>query len=237
MRTKIVLFAGAAAVALLAGGCGDKATPAAAPGAGAVASAASGVAAAPGGASAAPADAANSAPGVTPTKNTPVSTSQPKPGTTKDGQPGPAPAGDPGDGGNWFAALTPCPNKGQQHEVQKLVFADVTGDGVKDALVASTCQTTNAYWPSTVEVFDGTTGKKPKRLGVLLKDVGPTDEPWYVSSSVSGKVVTVKAYGLSAQAPRACPDLNLTYTYKYGNGTFTRTGRQAAKASGCLPIQ
>ncbi|WP_221322324.1 hypothetical protein [Actinoplanes sp. L3-i22] len=157
--------------------------------------------------------------GVKPTAVTPVRTS------------------DPGDGGNWFGALQKCPNGGQATEVQRLEFADLTGDGVKDALVARTCQASTSYWPSTVEVFDGTTGEKPKRIGTILKDVGSDDLPWFQSLSVSGKVVTVKTYGTSAKGQQSCPDLKLTYRYEYRSGAFTRIGRQATTVADCLVIR
>lgn len=217
MRTKIVFFAGAAAIALLAAGCSDKVAPTAAP---TVSSTASDAATSP----------ATAAPSATPTTATTTKPAAVPVKTT-------TPASDPGDGGNWIAALAPCPVKGIKTQVQKLAFADVTGDGVDDALVARTCESTTSHWPSTVEVFDGTTGAKPKRLATLLEEVGSTDMPWVVSVKGSGSTVTVKAYGLSAEAPKACPDLTLTYTYKYSNGDFTRTARKAVASVDCLPIE
>jgi hypothetical protein len=211
MRTKIVVFAGAAAIALLATGCTDQGAPVAAPSAEKAASSA-------------PTAGSTSKPVVTA-----VTTAKP--------QPKPSATGDAGDGGNWFGALAACRFAEQKTEVQKLVLADVTGDGVADALVARTCETTTSYWPSTVEVFDGTTGEAPKRIGTLLGDAGAADLPWFQSMSVSGRTVTVKAYGTSKDAPRACPDLKLTYKYSYSDGKFTRVGRQATEATGCLRIQ
>lgn len=151
-----------------------------------------------------------------------------KPGTTK-----PTPASDPGDDGNWFGALKPC-ERGLPTEVQRLERADLTGDGVAEALVARTCEPVTSRWPSTVEVFDGTTGEKPRRLGVLLEDAGAADHPWFVSLTVSGGTVSVTAHGVSANSPLACPDLKLTYQYRYAGGKFTRTSRKATKSADCL---
>ena len=144
--------------------------------------------------------------------------------------------GDAGDGGNWFGAIESCP-PGQAEEVQKLAFGDVNGDGIKDALVARTCESITSRWPSTVEVFDGTTPEKPRRIGVLLKDAGPTDFPWITSVGVSGGVVTVKAHGVGKDSPQACANLKLTYRYTFQDAAFTRTGRTATTAADCLPTE
>ncbi|BCJ40543.1 hypothetical protein GCM10010168_81230 [Actinoplanes ianthinogenes] len=220
MRKKIVLFVGAAAIALLATGCSETAKPAATSAAPAPVPSSP----APVATTSAPAAEPTSGSGAEPVAAVPVKSAKPKS------------AGDAGDGGNWTAALAGCPFDGQEVQVQKLVMADVTGDGVDDALVARTCTTTTTHWPSTVEVFDGTTGAKPKRLGTLLAEAND-EGPWYVSSSVSGSVVTVKAYGYSAHTPLACPDLRITYKYGFSAGTFTRTSHQATKAKDCLPIR
>ncbi|GAA2883820.1 hypothetical protein Acy02nite_07610 [Actinoplanes cyaneus] len=239
MRTRIVVFAGAAAFALLAGGCGDKPVAApAAPGAatsataGAPAEASAGASAvAPGGApSEAPAGVSTGTPGGAPATS--------KPATVPVKTAKPAPVGDPGDGGNWFGALKPCPNKEQEVEVQKMATGDLTGDGVADVLVARSCTAITSYWPSTVEIFDGAAGgEKPKRIGTLLGDLGPTDVPAVQSLKVSDRVLTITAYGRSKMAPAACPDLKLTYQYKYSGGQFARTNRNAVTAKDCLPIQ
>ncbi|MFI1988557.1 hypothetical protein [Actinoplanes sp. NPDC020271] len=221
MRTKIVFFAGAAAFALLTAGCGDKTTPAAAPSAPAPATT---TAAAP-----APAESA-SVPAAAPTTSkpavTPVKTTKPKP------------TSDAGDGGNWLAALKPCPNKGQEVDIEKMATGDVTGDGLNDVIIARSCTAITSYWPSTVEIFDGAAGgEKPKRIGTLLGDLGATDGPAVQTVKVDGRVLTITAYGLSPKAAVGCPDLKLTYQYKYSGGGFTRTSRKAVTSADCLPIQ
>ncbi|WP_436529844.1 hypothetical protein [Actinoplanes sp. HUAS TT8] len=218
MRSKIFVFAGAAAIALLATGCTDKGGPAAAP-------------ATPG---SAPVTESTTAPAGTPSA-APVTS---KPIVTPVKTVKPTPAGDPGDGGNWFAALAPCPNKGQKVEVEKMTTGDLTGDGVDDVAVARTCTAITSYWPSTVEIFDGAAGgEKPKRIATLLGDLGSADVPAVQSLKVNGRVLTITAYGVSAKAPTACPDLKLTYEYKYSAGTVARTSRKAVTSKDCLPIQ
>lgn len=154
---------------------------------------------------------------------------------TPTSDPGDPNGSDAGDGGNWFKAAKPCPT-GQAVEVQKLAFGDVTGDGVDDALLARACEPITSRWPSTVEVFDGTTAEKPRRLGVLLADVGKADFPTVMDLSVSGGVLTVKAHGVGADSPQACPNLKLTYKYRYSGGELTRTGRTVTTSSSCLPL-
>ena len=144
-------------------------------------------------------------------------------------------AGDAGDGGNWLNAVKACPD-GMPTEIQRLERADVTGDGVAEALVARTCEPSTSRWPSTVEVFDGTTGEKPRRIGVLLEDAGAEDHPWFTSLTVSAGTVTVKAHGVGEGSPMACPNLKLTYSYRYDGGRFTRVERKATESADCLPI-
>ncbi len=219
MRTKIVVFAGAAAIALLTAGCTDKSTPVAAPSA-----------------PAAPVSSPASAPATTQAPTAAPATSKPVVVPVKTAKP--TPVGDAGDGGNWFAALKPCPNKGQQVVVEKMATGDLTGDGVNDVAVARSCTAVTSYWPSTVEIFDGAAGgEKPKRIATLLDDLGPTDMPAVQSLKAGGRTLTVTAYGLSAKAAHACPDLKLTYQYKYSGGEFTRTSRKAVTAKDCLAVQ
>jgi hypothetical protein len=143
------------------------------------------------------------------------------------------PTVDPGDSRNWTGSLAACPNEGQKPQIQEVRDEDATADGALDTLIARTCEASTSYIPSTVEVFDGR-----KRIGTLLKDVGPTDLPWYRSMTVTtpGKV-TIEAYGVSAGGLQACADLRLTYTYEFQDGGFTRTGREETKVDDlCLPV-
>lgn len=154
--------------------------------------------------------------------------------------------GDPGDNGmlaglgdqaDWKSLVEPCPNTGQKPVIQKVVTADVTGDGTYDAVVARTCESSTAYWPSTVEVFDGTSqSKQPRRVGTLLTDVGKTDLPWATQVRVSGRTVTVEAYGVDAHTTQACPSIAYTYRYTYDGGSFRRVGRDVGNANTCPKI-
>ncbi|MDI6100993.1 hypothetical protein QLQ12_20480 [Actinoplanes sp. NEAU-A12] len=173
--------------------------------------------------------------GATATGATATGATAAKPSRTSDPGDGGGASGDAGDGGNWFSALKPCP-QGLPTEIQRLERADLTGDGVAEALVARSCEPVTSRWPSTVEIFDGATAEKPRRIGVLLEDAGAGDHPWFTSLTVSGGTVAVKAHGVSPGSPLACPDLKLTYQYRYEGGKFARTDREATKAADCLPI-
>ena len=136
----------------------------------------------------------------------------------------------------WSEVVEPCPHDGQKVVVRTVLSTyDVTADGVEDTLVLRGCEASTSYWPSTVEVFDGTARpEKPRRIGALLK--GSKDVPWVTELRVIKGYVVLPAYGLSKGAPAACPDLNLTYRFRYTGGKFQQTWRDAGKAAECLPV-
>jgi hypothetical protein len=152
---------------------------------------------------------------------------------------------DPGDGSlaaegadtDWASMVTKCPGEGQKTIVQKVVTADVTGDGWRDALVARTCEASTSYWESSVEVFDGRSpATSPHRLGILLADVARTDAPWLEKLSVSGGEVAIRAYGVSTKGTKACDDLDITYRYRYTGGAFHRVSRVSAPVTSCPDV-
>ncbi|GLW31588.1 hypothetical protein [Actinoplanes regularis] len=216
MRTKIVVFAGAAAIALLTAGCTDKPAPATAPSA-----------PAPVATSAAPAPVESaSTPAAAPTTVKPVAT------PVKTAKPAPEI-----DGDDWIPALEPCRSKEQKVEVEKIVTGDLTGDGVDDVVVSRSCTAITSYYPSTVEIFDGAAGSRhPKRIASLLG--GDLDMPSVRSVRLSGRTLTITAHGVGKKAPTACPNLKLTYDYKYSGGKVTLTNRKAVTVTSgdCLPV-
>jgi hypothetical protein len=157
------------------------------------------------------------------------------------------PVGDPGDAGqlaglgteaDWKKFLAPCPDSRQKILIQKVVTADVNGDGTHDALVAHACSPITAYWPTEVDVFDGASASSaPKRLGTLLKDVGASDMPYLDSMKVKdGGVVVIAAYGVGPGDDAACPSVYYTYQYTFSGGRFSRVGRDAGNADHCPDI-
>ena len=136
----------------------------------------------------------------------------------------------------WNTVVEPCPHPGQRVVIRKVLGTyDVTADGVEDTLVLRGCEASTSYWPSTVEVFDGTAPpERPERIGVLLK--GAKDVPWVTDLRVIKGYVVLPAYGLSKKAPAACADLNLTYRFHYTDGAFRQTWRDAGRSADCLPV-
>ncbi|BCJ39503.1 hypothetical protein GCM10010168_62490 [Actinoplanes ianthinogenes] len=121
--------------------------------------------------------------------------------------------------------------------IQKVITADVNGDGTFDALVAHACSPITSYWPTVVDVFDGTSpAAKPKRLGALLQDVGPDDLPYLDTMKVKNGVVTIQAYGVDKHTDQSCPSVYYTYEYKYSGAKFSRTSRVAGNANHCPDI-
>ncbi|MFF0374019.1 hypothetical protein [Actinoplanes missouriensis] len=138
---------------------------------------------------------------------------------------------------NWVNTVQDCPNDGQKSVVQKVISADVTNDGTPDALIARTCEATTSYFPSTVEVFDGgSLVTEPARIGTLLAEAGPTDQPWFTGLTTKGTEVTVTANGTSGKKGNACADLSLTYSYRLTGGKFEQVQRKAVDSPDCLPV-
>jgi hypothetical protein len=179
-------------------------------------------------------------------RSTPTNAPDARAGTDTKAAPEATPIGDPGDGdmlagrgdrADWKNLVTACPNDGQKVIVQKVVTADVTGDGTYDALVARSCEAKTSYWPSTVEVFDGASSSaKPRRVGVLLADVGASDQPWLTSLRVNGSTIAIEAYGVDKNSANACADLTFTYRYRLISGAVKRTARDVGNANKCLPV-
>ncbi|HWS34673.1 MAG TPA: hypothetical protein VN408_18270 [Actinoplanes sp.] len=142
-----------------------------------------------------------------------------------------------GEGADWDTFIEQCKNREQEALVQLVTIGDVTGDGTADALVARTCDASTSYFPSTIEVFDGSSpAAEPARVGTILTDVGPTDQPWVTGMTVQDKVVTVTAYGTGSGDSNACPKLELTYRYQLQGSAFEQADRAAKKSADCLEV-
>jgi hypothetical protein len=125
---------------------------------------------------------------------------------------------------DWAKLVKKCPNAGQKVEIQKVLQADVTQDGIADTLVTRGCEASTSYWPSTIEIFDGETSKRYATL--LEKDV---EEPVVTGVTVTKGVITVKAYATSLKGTKACPDLLLTSRWQYVENGFEELSRVAEK--------
>ncbi len=104
-------------------------------------------------------------------------------------------------------------------EISGVRYADLTGDGLDEAIVAAACRTTTASNPISVLVYDGADRRAPlRRLGA----VGTSQ--YLVSAKVTtrGRTLTVTSRALGDRAPRCCPDLRITQTYEWRDGELRR---------------
>ncbi len=136
---------------------------------------------------------------------------------------------------DWADVVEPCPVAGQRVEIQRVLQADVTGDGLVDTMVARTCEASTSYWASTIEVFDGTADpRRPERIGApLLQERVKEDEPVVTDVSVNAGIIGIKAYGTSPKGTKACPDLTLFYRYEYSGRGFRLIWRDWGTSERC----
>lgn len=95
--------------------------------------------------------------------------------------------------------------------VEDVVYGELTSDGVTDAVVAASCDSTTSGNPDKVAVFEGTKGGA-ERMGVLIEDSDPLSLR-VNGLTISGKTVTISALGFSENAALCCPDR--LYTQKF----------------------
>jgi hypothetical protein len=135
---------------------------------------------------------------------------------------------------DWDTFVLACDDPAQEPVVQEVTTGDVTGDGVADSLVTRTCDGATPYFPSTVEVFDGSSpAQRPWRIGTpLLKDAATTDKPWVIRVAVQAGEIVVQANGTAGSG---CPKLRITYRYVLDGTTLKQRSRDAAPSDTCLP--
>lgn len=92
---------------------------------------------------------------------------------------------------------------------------DFNGDGLNDAIVAVRCDTGAGNPPSAVFAV-ATTPAGPAveklvdpRAGGVVSDLRP-----------AGAELAVVSHGYSADAPRCCPDLEVTYAFRWDGARF-----------------
>lgn len=134
---------------------------------------------------------------------------------------------------DWARQIKSCPFPNQRMRVNMIVKGDVNGDGTPDTLVVDSCDASTSYWQSTVEVFDGTsTPSATRRMGILLTEQ-VDDQPVAQHVAVSGGIITITGIGTGIHATKACPDLDLTYRYRWTDGAFRLVARTAQQRSTC----
>ena len=107
-------------------------------------------------------------------------------------------------------------------EVESVTYADLSGDGRTEAVVAAACQSTTASNAVRVFVYDGAQRSEPYRL---LLTVGEQDYFKAVDLKAAERTLTVTAAALSENAARCCPDVIITEKWHWTDGEFDRTSR------------
>jgi hypothetical protein len=147
-----------------------------------------------------------------------------------------APAGNlagAGKDADWDTFILPCEDKAKEAVVQQVVTADVTGDGIADALVARACES------STVEVFDGSSpAQRPWRIDQPLLS-SPTAElrrPWVTGLEVKSGEIIIKANGHAIDAAaKTCRKDRLVFAFKLAGTDFTQLRLENNPTGSCLP--
>ena len=125
-------------------------------------------------------------------------------------------------------------------QVDEKQFADVTGDGKKEAFVAVACVASTSSWPDRLEVFDGASDPAhPRLIATLLDYKDGTDERGLriggnvgipQSITISGRTVTVVSDGYAATDSNASLSLQITDTFTWNGSGFTRAPRSVVQA-------
>jgi Protein of unknown function (DUF4232) len=110
---------------------------------------------------------------------------------------------------------------GGKVDVLKVVVADVTGDGVPDAIVRAECAHSASEWPDSVYVYSDASGT-PVLIGTLLSQ---KDGMYAPSATPSGHAVTLGLVGWSTFAAGCCPDLHYTQTFTWNGSKFVPGAR------------
>jgi hypothetical protein len=113
----------------------------------------------------------------------------------------------------------------EKAEGSSVVYADLTGDGRNEAIVKGSCPTTTATNELHVFVYGASNPDK------VLLDVGRDHYLRKASVDVHGRTIEVEATALSDDAPRCCPDITVTQSWKWTGSGFTTEGPVTEKIS------
>jgi hypothetical protein len=102
-------------------------------------------------------------------------------------------------------------------DVVKVLAADVTGDGLPDAIVRMECAHSASEWPDTVDVYSDNAGI-PTLIGSLL---GQRDSSYASTITAKNNTVTLGLTTWSTYAAGCCPDLNYTRTFTWTGHAFS----------------
>ncbi|MFC4069119.1 hypothetical protein [Actinoplanes subglobosus] len=137
-----------------------------------------------------------------------------------------------GKDADWDTFVLPCEDKTKEPTIQQVVTADITGDGIADALVVRACDN------STVEVFDGSSpARRPWRIDQPLLS-SPTAElrrPWVTGLEVASREIIIKANGHAIDDHGTCRKDRLTFAFTLVGTDFTQLRLENDPAGKCLP--
>jgi hypothetical protein len=106
-----------------------------------------------------------------------------------------------------------------------VLYADVTGDDIPDALVTGSCPSPTSGNPVQVVIFSGTLQHGSlKEIGSLPQ--GRND--YFVTMNVTAKGTVISLDGSSydsLRTPLCCPNAQLTMVYRWRDGRFSQVSR------------
>jgi len=147
----------------------------------------------------------------TPTPSAPTPTSTPKPRIV----------GTPPTVTNWALQSYPMDCSGVGYLVLQVSYADLTGDGVPDAVVLVRCNAGAGSPPVGLFVFDGATSvSSPRMIATLIS----TDRGLQGNAfTIGGTTIAITVYGFSSTSvPHCCPDETLHLSWTWHDGTYTQ---------------
>jgi hypothetical protein len=122
-----------------------------------------------------------------------------------------------------WASLTyglDCSALGMGVEIVGKDFFDVTGDGVKEALVRVACKVGTGPSPDPVYVFDGGSAPVAPRLLGTLTPMAASVPHETKTVKAKGSLVTLSGLQWGSGTPNCCGDINWTQTYTWAAGKF-----------------
>ncbi|MGV9309683.1 hypothetical protein ACWDLG_40500 [Nonomuraea sp. NPDC003727] len=133
---------------------------------------------------------------------------------------------------DWASVVEPalkCPRPGPHatwYVVRARVAAvgDLTRDGRRETVVVSSCPSTTSSNPLIAFVYDGASKPSAPRL---LGKLGKNRYFKSLKVAIRGGRVHLHGEALSDQAPRCCPDLIVSQTYRWDGTQFRRAAEKA----------
>jgi serine/threonine protein kinase len=109
------------------------------------------------------------------------------------------------------------------------VYGDLDGDGQDEAALVLRCEHAASTWHDTVLVYRAL-GNEARLIRALGASIGSSPEFGSTVQSVhiAGKQLRISAKDYSDSAPRCCPDLTVSTTWRMTDGELLRTSRSSA---------